>query len=41
VASTRGRLRAVKGDDGLWRSSKNWVDDYRQNRHRRISDRSS
>jgi Fic family protein len=41
VASMRGRLRAVKGDDGLWRSSKNWVDDYRQNRHRRIGNRSS
>jgi Fic family protein len=40
VASMRGRLRAVKGDDGLWRSSKNWVDDYRQNRHRRVGDRS-
>jgi len=28
VAATRGRLRAVKGDDGAWRSSKKWVDDY-------------
>jgi len=35
VASIRGRLRAIKGDDGLWRSSKKWVDDYRENRHRR------
>ncbi|MEO6087200.1 MAG: Fic family protein [Umezawaea sp.] len=35
VASIRGRLRAVKGDDGLWRSSKKWVDEYKENRHRR------
>ncbi|WP_202971142.1 Fic family protein [Saccharothrix sp. ALI-22-I] len=41
VASMPGRLRAIKGDDGLRRSSKNWVDEYRQNRHRRVSDRSS
>ncbi|MFJ6675222.1 Fic family protein [Actinosynnema sp. NPDC091369] len=41
VASMRGRLRAIKGDDGLWRSSKKWVDDYRQNRHRRLGDRST
>ncbi|MBB4963020.1 Fic family protein [Saccharothrix violaceirubra] len=37
VASMRGRLRAIKGDDGLWRSSRNWVDEYRQNRHRRLN----
>ncbi|WP_433265567.1 Fic family protein [Actinosynnema sp. CS-041913] len=41
VASIRGRLRAIKGDDGLWRSSKKWVDDYRQNRHRRLGGPSS
>ncbi|MDA0633137.1 Fic family protein [Nonomuraea sp. MCN248] len=35
VAAARGRLRAVKGDDGLWRSSKKWVDDYLKSRHRR------
>lgn len=35
VAATRGRLRAVKGDDGTWRSSKKWVDDYLASRYRR------
>ena len=35
VAAARGRLRAVKGDDGMWRSSKKWVNDYRKSRHRR------
>ncbi|MPZ63028.1 MAG: Fic family protein [Propionibacteriales bacterium] len=37
VAATRGRLRAVKGDDGTWRSSKNWVDQYLANRYKRNS----
>lgn len=35
VAAARGRLRAVKGDDGMWRSSKKWVNDYLKSRHRR------
>jgi len=35
VAAARGRLRAVKGDDGMWRSSKRWVSDYGKSRHRR------
>jgi Fic family protein len=35
VAANRGRLRAVKGDDGVWRSSKSWVVAYRKSRHRR------
>lgn len=35
VAAARGRLRAVKGDDGMWRSSKKWVSDYLKSRHRR------
>lgn len=35
VAATRGRLRAVKGDDGAWRSSKKWVAEYRRSRYRR------
>jgi hypothetical protein len=33
AAAERGRLRAVRGDDGRWRSSKQWVDDYRVSRH--------
>ncbi|MER7207964.1 Fic family protein [Streptosporangium sp. NPDC000239] len=35
VAAARGRLHAVKGDDGMWRSSKKWVNDYLKSRHRR------
>ncbi|WP_422734289.1 Fic family protein [Micromonospora sp. WMMD558] len=35
VAANRGRLRAVKGDDGAWRSSRSWVDEYAQTRWRR------
>ncbi|HEX2264868.1 MAG TPA: Fic family protein [Solirubrobacterales bacterium] len=33
VAATRGRLRATKGPDGAWRSSRTWVDQYVQTRH--------
>lgn len=36
VAAARGRLQATKGPDGQWRSSKNWVDEYVRNRHRRL-----
>ncbi|NMO52582.1 Fic family protein [Actinoplanes sp. TBRC 11911] len=36
TAANRGRLRAVKGDDGAWRSSKKWVDEYRKARHKRL-----
>jgi hypothetical protein len=35
VAASRNRLRAVKGDDGHWRSTKKWVEEYRANRHKR------
>ena len=35
VAANRGRLRAQKGDDGHWRSTKSWVDDYAATRHQR------
>lgn len=35
VAAVRGRLRAVKGPDGSWRSSRSWVDEYVTNRYRR------
>lgn len=37
VAAIRGRLRGVKGDDGIWRSNKNWVDQYRASRYKRRS----
>ena len=35
AAAVRGALQASKGPDGQWRSSKNWVEDYTRNRHRR------
>lgn len=35
VAAIRGKLRATKGEDGLWRSSRNWVDQYLKARYRR------
>jgi hypothetical protein len=36
VAANRGRLRAQKGDDGQWRSTRAWVDDYKAMRHQRL-----
>lgn len=35
VAASRGRLKATRGPDGQWRSSRNWVDDYLADRYRR------
>lgn len=35
AAVNRGRLRGQKGDDGHWRSTRAWIDEYRQERHRR------
>lgn len=35
TAANRGRLRAQKGDDGRWRSTRSWVDEYLADRHRR------
>ena len=35
VAATRGRLKATKGSDGAWRSSRTWVERYAQARHKR------
>jgi hypothetical protein len=35
VAANRGRLRAQKGADGQWRSTRDWVDEYMANRHQR------
>lgn len=34
-AAQRGRLRAQRGADGQWRSSRAWVDEYLANRHKR------
>lgn len=35
VAANRGRLRAQKGPDGHWRSSRAWVDEYQGQRYKR------
>jgi Fic family protein len=35
VAANRGRLRAQKGQDGQWRSTRAWADDYISTRHHR------
>ena len=35
AAANRGRLRAQKGSDGQWRSTKAWFDAYVSSRHRR------
>lgn len=37
TAANRGRLRAHKGRDGQWRSTKAWVDEYTASRHQRQS----
>ena len=33
MAARRGRLRALQGPDRIWRSSKQWVNDYRTDRY--------
>ena len=38
IAAVRGRLRAVKGSDGRWRSTKRWVEQYVKSLHVRQSD---
>lgn len=35
VAASRGRMKAIRGPDGRWRSSRNWVDEYLVSRYRR------
>lgn len=35
TAANRGALQATKGSDGQWRSSRQWVEEYRQNRYKR------
>ncbi|MEV4457477.1 hypothetical protein [Microbispora sp. NPDC049633] len=34
-AAQRGRLKAVQGSDGIWRSSRKSVEAYRVSKHRR------
>lgn len=36
AAIERGRLKAQKGTDGQWRSSRAWVDQYEASMHRRV-----
>ena len=33
MAARRGRLRALRGDDGVWRSTRRWVDEYLSQRY--------
>lgn len=33
MAARRGRLRALRGDDGIWRSTGRWVDEYQSQRY--------
>jgi len=33
AAAERGRLRAARGEDGRWRSNRQWVDEYRASRY--------
>ena len=35
AAAARGRLRATRGSDGQWRSTRLWVDQYRASRYQR------
>jgi hypothetical protein len=35
-AATRGRLRAVQGQDRVWRSTKRWVADYRASKYQTL-----
>jgi hypothetical protein len=35
AAANRGALQAMKGSDGQWRSSRQWVDKYAHNRYKR------
>jgi Fic family protein len=36
TAANRGRLRAQKGQEGQWRSTRAWVDEYLAARHQRV-----
>ena len=37
-AAQRGRLRAQRGDDGQWRSSRTWVEEYKASRYTRTKE---
>ena len=36
AAAERGRLRAQKSPNGTWLSSRNWLEDYQANKHKRL-----
>ena len=36
-AAGRGRLQATRGNDGRWRSTQQWVDEYKQTRYKRTT----
>lgn len=40
AAAERGRLKAQRDDRGQWRSTKAWVSQYREGRHKRVAKRS-
>ena len=35
AAAARGRLQATRGPDGQWRSSRQWVEEYKNTRWKR------
>ncbi|GAA3810568.1 hypothetical protein CSO01_21060 [Cellulomonas soli] len=35
TAAQRGRLKAQRGDDGQWRSTRAWVTEYQRSRYER------
>jgi hypothetical protein len=37
AAAERGRLRALRDERGQWRSTRNWVDEYRASRYKRLN----
>jgi hypothetical protein len=36
MAIHRGRLRAIQGEDRMWRSSKKWIEEYRASRYQEL-----
>ena len=36
MAIHRGRLRAIQGEDRMWRSSKKWLEEYRASRYQEL-----
>lgn len=38
AAAGRGRLQATRGNDGRWRSTQRWIDDYKRTRYQRFDE---